>query len=258
MDVIPAIDLLDGRCVRLYQGDYEQSQVYDENPVKVAQQWEEQGAIRLHLVDLDGAKQGKPVNLGVIQSIIQEIKIPVQVGGGLRTLESVRQLLDNGVTQVILGTIAVENPDLVQELCQTFPKKIIVGIDARDGKVATKGWLETSEVLATDLAQNMEKLGAAAIIYTDIKRDGTLIGPNKEALRELANKITIPVIASGGISSLTDVLGLLSLEPLGVTGMITGRALYTGDLNLSEAIKAVGAGRWQDIPPSGGNPSTWA
>lgn len=258
MDVIPAIDLLEGRCVRLYQGDYEQSQVYDENPVQVARQWEEQGATRLHLVDLDGAKQGKPVNLEVIKSIIREIKIPVQVGGGLRNLESVGILLENGVNQVILGTVAVENPDLVQELCQMFPNKIIVGIDARDGKVATKGWLETSEVLATDLAQNMEKLGVAAIIYTDIKRDGTLIGPNKEALRELAQQIKIPVIASGGISSLTDVLSLLSLEPLGVTGMITGRALYTGDLNLSEAIKAVGAGRWQDIPPSGGNTSAWA
>jgi phosphoribosylformimino-5-aminoimidazole carboxamide ribotide isomerase len=258
MDVIPAIDLLDGRCVRLYQGDYDKSQVYGENPVEMAQQWEAQGANKLHLVDLDGAKQGKPVNLEVIKAIIQEIKIPVQVGGGLRSLESVRQLLDIGVNQVILGTIAVENPNLVLELCQTFPQKIMVGIDARDGKVATKGWLETSEVLATDLAQDMEKLGVAGIIYTDIKRDGTLIGPNKGALRELAEKVKIPIIASGGISSLTDVLSLLSLESLGVTGMITGKALYTGDLNLSEAIKAVGQGRWQDVPPVGENTTTWA
>ncbi len=250
MDVIPAIDLLNGRCVRLYQGDYQQAQVYHENPVEVARQWEVAGAPRLHVVDLDGAKQGKPVNLEVIEAIVQAIQIPVQVGGGLRDENSVSQLLEIGVNQVILGTIAVENPNLVQELCQTFPHKIIVGIDARDGKVATKGWLETSEVLATHLAQDMAKLGVAKIIYTDIKRDGTLIGPNKEALRELASIVEIPVIASGGVSSLSDILSLLSVEPLGVSGVIVGRALYTGDLSLSEAVKAVGVGRWQDIPPN--------
>lgn len=249
MDVIPAIDLLDGRCVRLYQGDYEKSQIFNENPLEVARQWVEQGATRLHLVDLDGAKQGKPVNLSMIKKIVEEISIPVQVGGGLRDVQSVADLLSLGVERVILGTIAVENKRIVEQLCQEFPHQIVVGIDARQGKVATKGWLETSEVNATDLAQQMELLGVAAIIFTDIQRDGTLGGPNLDSLRELANAVNIPIIASGGVSSLTDLLSLLSLEPLGVTGVIVGKALYTGDLSLSEAIQAVGQGRWQDVPP---------
>ncbi|ACK64429.1 phosphoribosylformimino-5-aminoimidazole carboxamide ribotide isomerase [Rippkaea orientalis PCC 8801] len=249
MDVIPAIDLLDGRCVRLYQGDYQQSQVYNDNPVEVARQWADQGATYLHLVDLDGAKQGKPVNLASIEAIIRGISIPVQVGGGLRDRASIVQLFNLGVDRAIVGTVAVENPTLVKELCAEFPRKIAVGIDARNGKVATRGWLETSEVIATELAQEMAQLGAAAIIYTDIHRDGTLSGPNREALRELASNIEIPVIASGGISSLTDLLGLLSLEPLGVTGVIVGKALYTGDVDLSEALRAIGPGRWQDVPP---------
>ncbi len=253
MDVIPAIDLLDGRCVRLYQGDYQQSQVYSENPVEIARKWAQLGATRLHLVDLDGAKQGKPVNLATIEAIVRAISIPVQVGGGLRDRLSIAQLLNIGVDRTIVGTVAVENPTLVQELCQEFPKKIAVGIDARNGKVATRGWLETSEVLATELAQQMAQLGVAAIIYTDIHRDGTLSGPNREALRELASNIEIPVIASGGVSSLTDLLGLLSLEPVGVTGAIVGKALYTGDVDLTEALRAVGPGRWQDIPPDLGS-----
>ncbi|MEA5509302.1 1-(5-phosphoribosyl)-5-[(5-phosphoribosylamino)methylideneamino]imidazole-4-carboxamide isomerase [Crocosphaera sp. UHCC 0190] len=253
MDVIPAIDLLEGRCVRLYQGDYQQSQVYNDNPVEVARQWADEGATRLHLVDLDGAKQGKPVNLNTIEAIARAISIPVQVGGGLRDRNSVAQLIKLGVDRAILGTVAVENPDLVQQLCQEFPGKIAVGIDARNGKVATRGWLETSEVLATDLAQKMAALGVTAIIYTDIHRDGTLQGPNREALRELANHVNIPIIASGGVSSLTDVLGLLALEPIGVTGVIIGKALYTGDVSLTEAVRAVGQGRWQDVPPDFGS-----
>ncbi len=253
MDVIPAIDLLEGRCVRLYQGDYQQSEVYNENPVEVARQWADEGATRLHLVDLDGAKQGRPVNLDTIEAIVRAISIPVQVGGGLRDRQSIAQLIDLGVDRTIVGTVAVENSSLVQELCQAFPGKIAVGIDARNGKVATRGWLETSEVLATELAQQMAGFGVSAIIYTDIHRDGTLQGPNREALRELANHINIPVIASGGVSSLSDVLGLLALEPIGVTGVIIGKALYTGDVSLTEAVRAVGPGRWQDIPPDLGS-----
>lgn len=252
MEVIPAIDLLDGRCVRLYQGDYEQSQVFDNNPIEVARQWEEQGATRLHVVDLDGAKQGKPVNLPAIAAIAKAVSIPVQVGGGLRDRPSVAQLLDLGVDRIILGTVAIENPPLVSQLCQEFPHQIVLGIDARNGKVATRGWLETSEIDATDLAKQMSELGIAAIIYTDIHRDGTLSGPNMPALRELANAVEVPIIASGGVSSLTDLLSLLSLEPVGVTGVIVGRALYTGDVNLSEAVRAIGNGRWQDIPPDSG------
>lgn len=250
MNVIPAIDLLEGQCVRLYQGDYGRSQVFNDNPVDVAKQWVDQGARRLHLVDLDGAKVGQPVNTRVIEAIVQAVSVPVQVGGGLRDRTGVKQLLDTGVQQVILGTIAVEEPAIVELLCAEFPGKIIVGIDARNGKVATRGWLETSEVTAGDLAFQMSQLGAAAIIYTDIHRDGTLSGPNLDALRELASGISIPVIASGGVSSVTDLLSLLALEPLGVNGVIVGRALYTGDVSLKEALQAIGPGRLQDIPPN--------
>ncbi len=250
MEVIPAIDLLDAKCVRLYQGDYDRVKTFNENPVEVARNWVEQGATRLHLVDLDGAKQGKSVNLAAIQAIVRSIDIPVQVGGGLRDRTAVAQLLGLGVQRIILGTVAVEQPELVTELCQEFPQQIVIGIDARNGKVATRGWLETSEVAATELAQRMAQQGAAAIIYTDIHRDGTLTGPNLEALKELTRAIDIPVIASGGVSSLTDLLSLLALEPLGVTGAIVGRAIYTGEINLKEAVQAVGNGRWQDIPPS--------
>ncbi|MEB3227428.1 MAG: HisA/HisF-related TIM barrel protein, partial [Synechocystis sp.] len=172
------------------------------------------------------------------------------VGGGLRHRDQVKQLLDLGVGRVILGTIAVENPDLVGQLCAEFPGQIVVGIDARNGKVATRGWLETSTVDAGELAKRMETLGAAAIIYTDIHRDGTMTGPNIEALRELAQSLTLPVIASGGVSKLRDLLSLLSLESHGVNGVIIGKALYTGDIQLEEAIRAIGPGRWQDVPPA--------
>jgi phosphoribosylformimino-5-aminoimidazole carboxamide ribotide isomerase len=250
VEVIPAIDLLEARCVRLYQGDYAQSQVFNENPVEVALHWVECGATRLHLVDLDGAKLGKPVNLEAIKEITQAVPIPVEVGGGLRDIDSVKQLFDLGVRYCILGTVAVEKPELVQTLSQQYPDQIIVGIDARNGQVATRGWLETSEIQATQLASSMEELGASAIIYTDIHRDGTMQGPNLDALRELASHISIPIIASGGVSSVTDLLSLLALEPQGVTGAIVGRAIYTGDVDLREAIRAVGPGRIQDIPPS--------
>jgi phosphoribosylformimino-5-aminoimidazole carboxamide ribotide isomerase len=255
MDIFPAIDLLDGKCVRLYQGDYDRSQVFNDNPADMARSWLEQGANKLHLVDLDGAKAGRPVNLDAIASIVEMVKttatqpIQTQVGGGLRTEASVRQLLDLGVDRIILGTVAVEQPELVQDLCQKYPQQIVIGIDARAGKVATKGWLETSEVAAVDLAKRMADMGAAAIIYTDIHRDGTLTGPNLAALRELASAISIPVIASGGVSSLRDLLDLLSLTTLGVTGAIVGRALYTKEVDLTAAIRAVGDGRWQDVPP---------
>ena len=252
MEVIPAIDLLDGKCVRLYQGDYDRASVFNNNPVEVARQWAGEGATRLHVVDLDGAKEGKSVNLSVIEAITKAIAIPVQVGGGLRDRSGVVKLLEAGVRRAILGTVAVENPQLVGELCREFPQQIVVGIDARDGMVATRGWLETSEVAATDLARRMAEQGAAAIIYTDIHRDGTLSGPNMDALRELAESIDIPTIASGGVSSLTDLLSLLSLEAIGVTGVIVGRAIYTGDVSLKEAVRAVGDGRWQDVPPDTG------
>jgi phosphoribosylformimino-5-aminoimidazole carboxamide ribotide isomerase len=259
MDIFPAIDLLDGQCVRLYQGDYDKSQVFNDNPADMARSWLQQGANKLHLVDLDGAKAGHPVNLAAIASIVEVARqhptqpVQIQVGGGLRTEASVKQLLALGIDRIILGTIAVEQPQLVSDLCQKYPHQIVVGIDARNGKVATKGWLETSEVLATELASRMAQMGAAAIIYTDIHRDGTMNGPNLDALRELASGIEIPVIASGGVSSIRDLLSLLALVATGVTGTIVGRALYTGEVNLAEAIRAVGDGRWQDVPPDLGS-----
>jgi phosphoribosylformimino-5-aminoimidazole carboxamide ribotide isomerase len=253
MDVIPAIDLLNGACVRLYQGDYERSQVFNDNPVEVALEWAKQGATLLHIVDLDGAKTGQVVNHEAIAQIVQAVQLKVQVGGGLRDFASVERLLSLGVDRAILGTVAVEQPSLVADLCQAFPNQIVVGIDARNGLVATRGWLETSEVLATDLAQQMQELGAATIIYTDIHRDGTLQGPNLDALRELAAAISIPIIASGGVSSVTDLLSISALEPSGVSGVIVGRALYTGDITLTEAIRAIGQGRWQDVPPDLGS-----
>ncbi len=253
MEVIPAIDLLEGRCVRLYQGDYDQSEVFDDNPVAVARQWAEQGATRLHLVDLDGAKSGKPENWQAIEAIVRAVDIPVEVGGGLRDQQRVADLFKLGVRYAILGTAAVDNPDLVSQLSEQFPDQIIVGIDARDGKVATRGWIETSEVDAVELAQQMEQRGAAAVIYTDIKRDGTLKGPNVDALRTMAQAVSMPVIASGGVGALRDLLKLLPLETQGVSGVIVGRALYTKDLSLKEAIRAVGNGRWQDVPPGLGD-----
>ena len=247
MDVIPAIDILDGRCVRLYQGDYQQSEVFGEDPVEVAQRWYSQGAKYLHVVDLDGAKQGKPQNLKVIEAIARSIPMRVQMGGGLRDRESIVSVLNSGVSRVILGTAAVESSQLIADICAEFPEQIMIGIDARNGKVATRGWLETSEVMAVDLAKRMTSVGIAGIIYTDIHRDGTMQGPNIEALRQLAENVDVPVIASGGVSSITDLLNLLSLESVGVTGAIVGKAIYTGDIQLKEAIRAVGNGRWQDV-----------
>ncbi|NES73140.1 MAG: 1-(5-phosphoribosyl)-5-[(5-phosphoribosylamino)methylideneamino]imidazole-4-carboxamide isomerase, partial [Okeania sp. SIO2D1] len=193
MEIIPAIDLLEGRCVRLYQGDYQQSQIFNDNPVEVARSWVAQGATRLHIVDLDGAKQGKPANQKTIEAIVRAVSVPIQVGGGLRDRASVSQLLELGVERTILGTIAVEQPQLVTQLCTEFPGKIVVGIDARNGQVATKGWLETSQIKATELAQQISNQGVGAIIYTDIHRDGTLTGPNLPALREMAAAVDIPI-----------------------------------------------------------------
>jgi phosphoribosylformimino-5-aminoimidazole carboxamide ribotide isomerase len=249
MDVIPAIDILDGHCVRLYQGDYQQSEVFGDDPVEIAQQWYSQGAKHLHVVDLNGAREGIPKNLKIIEAIARSIPIHVQVGGGLRDRNSILAVLGTGVSRVILGTIAVEKPQLVADICAEFPEQILVGIDARDGRVATRGWLETSEVMASELAKRMTNIGVAGIIYTDIYRDGTMQGANIEALSQLATSISVPVIASGGISSISDLLSVMSLEPLGVSGAILGKSIYTGSIDLKQAIRAVGSGRWQDVPP---------
>ena len=252
MDILPAIDLLGGRCGRLLQGDYDQAETFYDDPAIAAAQWLNAGTRWLHLVDLDGAKAGELTNLPAIEAIAQAAQpkgVSIQVGGGVRSRDRISQLLDLGVSRVIVGTVAVEQPDKVANWCSEFPGQVVIGIDARDGRVATRGWLETSTVMADDLAQRMGDLGAAAIIYTDIQRDGTLKGPNLKALRTLAGKINTPVIASGGVSSMGDLLSLLGVAPLGVSGVIIGKALYTGNLDLSEAIKAIGPGRLQDIPP---------
>ena len=246
MQIIPAIDLLDGQCVRLHQGDYDQVTRFSSDPVAQALAWQNQGAQRLHLVDLDGARTGQPVNDQVIKAITAALSIPVQLGGGVRTAERAEELLACGLDRVILGTVAIEQPQLVRELAQRHPGRVVVGIDAKDGLVATRGWVETSSVEATALARSFEGSGVAAIISTDIATDGTLAGPNLEALRAMAEASSIPVIASGGIGSLEDILSLLSIAPLGVEGVIVGRALYDGGLDLAEAIAAVGPERLQD------------
>lgn len=261
IEVIPAIDLLGGQCVRLVQGDYERSQVFSSDPLAMAAVWVERGATRLHLVDLDGAKTGQPTNHDIIGEIARQFSVPIQVGGGVRSLETVEALLSRDVERVIVGTIAVEQPDLVRSTCERFPGQIVVGIDAREGRVATRGWLETTEIVATDLVASACNWGAAAIIYTDILRDGMLSGPNLEQLRAIARASSIPIIASGGISSISNLLSLLPLTQTGtagVRGAIVGKALYTGDIELPEAIQAVSNGRWQDVPPLGSNGSTFA
>jgi phosphoribosylformimino-5-aminoimidazole carboxamide ribotide isomerase len=246
MDVIPAIDLLDGHCVRLHQGDYGQVTRFSDDPVAQALEWQRQGARRLHLVDLDGAKRGEPVNDAIVRAIAAALSIPVQLGGGVRSAERAEQLLACGLDRVILGTAALEQPALVRQLAARHPGRIVVGIDAKEGRVATRGWIEQSTVEATELAAGLRDSGIAAIISTDIATDGTLAGPNLEALRRMALASPVPLIASGGVGSLTDLLCLLALEPLGVEGVIVGRALYDGSVDLAEALQAVGPERLQD------------
>ena len=256
MQVIPAIDLLDGQCVRLHQGDYDQVTRFSDDPVAQALSWQRQGAQRLHLVDLDGARTGDPVNDAAIKAITAALDIPVQLGGGVRSAARAAELLACGLERVILGTVALEQPELVDELATRHPGRIVVGIDAKNGKVATRGWITESTTEATELAQRLSSTGIAAIISTDIATDGTLAGPNLEALRAMAEASSVPVIASGGIGNLEHLLSLLALEPLGVTGVIVGRALYDGRVDLGEALAAIGDGRLQDVggPPSASNP----
>jgi phosphoribosylformimino-5-aminoimidazole carboxamide ribotide isomerase len=218
--------------------------------------WQHQGAQRLHLVDLDGARSGQPVNDRAVKAITAALTIPVQLGGGVRSAERAEELLACGLDRVILGTVAIEEPQLVCELAGRHPGQVVVGIDAKDGLVATRGWLETSAVRATDLAQQFEGSGVAAIVSTDIATDGTLAGPNLEALRAMAEASSIPVIASGGIGTLEDILSLLSIAPLGVEGVIVGRALYDGTVDLAEAMAAVGPERLQDALTSPKGPIT--
>ncbi len=233
IEIIPAIDIRDGRCVRLYQGDFDQETVFSDDPVEVALEWQSLGAPRLHIVDLDGAFGGEVYNLDIITEIASAALVPTQLGGGIRQLETIEQLLKAGVERVILGTAAVEDQGLVKRACQRFRESIIVGIDARDGYISTHGWRQETQLEAVELAQSMVELGVSRFIYTDINRDGTLTEPNFSAIAELINAVRTPVIASGGISSLNH---LNMLKALGAEGAIIGKALYTGDIDLKQAL----------------------
>ncbi|MDT8440222.1 MAG: 1-(5-phosphoribosyl)-5-[(5-phosphoribosylamino)methylideneamino]imidazole-4-carboxamide isomerase [Desulfuromonadales bacterium] len=236
MIVIPAIDLKEGKCVRLEQGLMEKDTVYSDDPAAMARHWQEQGGELLHLVDLDGAFAGVPKNRAAIEAIVAAVDIPTELGGGIRDLATIEAYLALGIDRVILGTVAKEQPALVAEACQKFPGQIVVGIDAKNGLVAVRGWAEVTEKRAIDLAREMEDCGVAAIIYTDIARDGMLQGPNIEATRALAEAIRIPVIASGGVSSLDDIRSLLAVADAGIAGVITGKAIYSGALDLRAAV----------------------
>jgi len=237
MIVIPAIDLKNGQCVRLEQGLMERDTVYSLDPAATARRWQEEGGELLHIVDLDGAFAGVPKNRAVIERIVAAIDIPAQLGGGIRDLATIEAYLALGLSRVIIGTAAQRTPQLVTEACRQFPGRIVVGIDAKNGMVAVQGWAEVTDVTAVELAKRFAGDGVAAIIYTDIARDGMLQGPNLEATRQLAEAVGIPVIASGGVSSLQDIENLLAIEQYGVAGVITGKAIYSGALDLREAVE---------------------
>ncbi len=241
MIVIPAIDLKEGRCVRLTQGRMDRESVYSEDPVGMAKHWESKGAKRLHVVDLNGAVTGKPVHRTLIGEMARTVRIPVEVGGSIRDLETVGHYLSSGAEWVILGTAALKNRPMVREACACFPGKIILALDARGGEVAVEGWYETASLKAIDLAREFEGAGLASIILTDVDRDGMGTGLNWEMTRNLAQATSIPVIASGGVSRVEDLENLKRLEPEGVKGVIVGRALYTGQIDLAEAIRAAEA-----------------
>ena len=236
MLIIPAIDLKDGQCVRLRQGEMEDSTVFSDDPVATAQRWVDAGCRRLHLVDLNGAFAGKPVNGEPVTAIAKACPdLPIQIGGGIRSLDTIASYLEAGVTYVIIGTQAVREPTFVAQACREFPDRVIVGLDARDGRVATDGWAEVSSILATDLARRFADDGVCAIVYTDIERDGMMQGVNVEATLDVAGAGQIPVIASGGITNMGDIRRLAAVRDGGIMGAITGRAIYEGSLDLGEA-----------------------
>lgn len=237
MLIFPAIDIRDGKCVRLVQGDFARETVFSDKPAETAKQWEAQGAQFLHLVDLDGALVGKPCNLDTVEKIIQAVNIPVELGGGVRTMENIDEILVLGVRRVILGSAAVRNPELVRTACEKYGDRIVVGIDAKDGIVAVDGWGVSGHVEAAALAREMKKAGVRTIIYTDISRDGTLEGVNAEATAKLARESGIAVVASGGVRSAEDIRALKQLEQDGIEGVIVGKSIYMGTLDLQEAIE---------------------
>lgn len=240
MIIIPAVDIKNGKCVRLLQGRMDAETVFSDDPAAMAKRWEDDGARLIHLVDLDGAIRKRPENFESIKRILRHTSIDVQVGGGIRSMDTIKLFLGLGVKRVIIGTEAINNPKLVEEACKIFPGQIVVGIDAKKGKVAIEGWTKTTSVTAVELAKQFEGCGVAAINFTDIHRDGMQTGPNLEETKLLAESVAIPVVASGGVSSLKDIENLLPLESAGVVGVISGRALYEGSLNLRDAIRLAG------------------
>jgi phosphoribosylformimino-5-aminoimidazole carboxamide ribotide isomerase len=237
MEIIPAIDIRGGRCVRLYQGDYKQETVFYEDPVTAALTWYAQGARWLHIVDLDGAAAGEPRNMEVVGQIMKETALSIELGGGIRQEEVAKELLRQGVSRLVLGTAAIENRELVERLCRQFGQAIAVGLDARDGRIAIRGWQKNTTVEVLQLSREMVDAGAKRLIYTDIKRDGTLTEPNFDMIKRLVAEANVPIIVAGGISQLEH---LLRLRNLGVEGAIIGKALYAGDINLGEAIVSLG------------------
>jgi phosphoribosylformimino-5-aminoimidazole carboxamide ribotide isomerase len=237
MQVIPAIDLRGGRCVRLRQGDYDQETVFGEDPAAMAAHWEAEGASRIHLVDLDGAKAGRPVNVEVVRAILATVRVPCQLGGGVRDEATIAAWLDAGLERVVVGTQALKDPAWFRSMAQAFPGRLVLGLDARDGRVATGGWLDLSSVVATTLAEQFDDLPLAAVVYTDIARDGTLEGPNLAAIEALAVRLKTPVIASGGVGTLEDLERLAALP---IAACIVGRALYEARFRLSDARKRAG------------------
>jgi phosphoribosylformimino-5-aminoimidazole carboxamide ribotide isomerase len=237
MIIIPAVDIKNGKCVRLYQGRMDAETIFSDDPSAMAKRWADEGAEIVHVVDLDGAIEKIPRNLDSIQRIIDRITAHVQVGGGIRNEETVKMFFEMGVKRVVIGTEAIQNPKFVKDACKAFPGQIVVGIDARDGMVAIEGWTKTTQIEALELAKQFEDCGVAAINFTDIHRDGMKTGPNIDETRRFAEAVSIPVVASGGVSTIKDIQNLMALEAVGVIGVITGRALYSGSLNLKEAIK---------------------
>ena len=239
MQIIPAIDLKGGNCVRLEQGEMDRETLFSASPAEVARHWESLGAKMLHIVDLDGAITGKPQNKDAICQILKSVAIPLQLGGGIRDIETMEDYLSLGIKRVILGTTAYQQPSLLNEVCQKFQNQILVSIDARDGKVAISGWKETTSKKATDLIKNLEDKGVEAIVFTDIKRDGMMKGPNITSIKEMADATRIPIIASGGVTTLKHIKELIDLEDSGVEGIIIGRALYENSIYLQEAVELV-------------------
>ncbi len=248
MKLIPAIDLMNGKCVRLIKGDFNKRKDFSKEPHEQAKYWEKEGAKCIHIVDLDAAKTGIPTNDRSIKKILNEVNVPIQIGGGIRSVERIEQLLSYGIDKVIMGTSAIENKELVKDLSSKYPKRIIIGIDAKDGKVSTRGWLKQSDVLATDLVKEFSYFKISSFVVTDINTDGTLEGTNEVFIKEILEITDIPVIASGGIGSISDLLSLTKFEHYGLDGVIVGKALYENKFTIREANNVLSTERINDIP----------